>query len=70
MVSINIAKNNTGAWTYALINMTGQVVSAAPVTLQGTTATINIGKENTPGIYYLQLNRDGEKESVRAISID
>jgi hypothetical protein len=70
VVNVNIEKNTSGNWSYELINMIGQVVAAAPVPLQGTKATINIGKSNTPGIYYLQLSRNGEKMSVKPLSID
>ena len=69
-VSVHIENDISGAWTYELRNMMGQVVSSERITLRGSRATINLGTSNAPGIYYLQLNRNGEKISVKALSID
>jgi hypothetical protein len=69
VIYANISNNTTGNWRYELVNTLGQKTAAAPLAVKGTQAQIILNEATAPGMYYLSLYRNNERQVVKPVII-
>lgn len=68
-VNINIESPNSATWNYELINAVGQKTGTGNLKLNNNKATIKINSVNMPGVYYLQLYKNGERMKTEILTM-
>jgi len=67
---LNIAAEAaTGTWSYELVNIVGQSVSANALQMNGGKATVQLPATIAPGSYYIRIANDGRQVAVRAVEV-
>ncbi len=57
-----------GTWSYELVNIVGQSVSANTLQMNGGKATVQLS-DVTPGIYFIRIANDGKQVAVRSVEV-